>query len=144
MSDRIIVIKDKSDIHGLSARLKEYFDKGNKEPVTLQYVSSKPQRSVEQNKYYWGVVIPVALQYYKQNLTDLIKLLMDAFKFSLTKDFIHELFKLRFNKGGSTTEHKTDTFSDEYINQIREHFWHEYEVDIPEPNQPPMESNDES
>ncbi len=132
-------IRNKTDVFALSARLNEYFDSGKTEPVILKYESAKPKRSNPQNSYYWSVVIAMALKFYTENVRAFLSDLMKATKFAFTREFVHELFKMLFNGGKTTTKHKTDTFSNEYINRIREHFYHEHEFDIPPPNELPVD-----
>lgn len=103
--------------------------------------SAKTQRSNSQNKYYWGCVVSEALDYYKANQTDLIRDILDAVKVELTPEFIHSMFKMRFNRGQSTASNDTSRMV-EYQDAIREHFYHSYKIDIPPPGQQQINYNE--
>lgn len=93
-------------------------------------------RSNKQNKYYWGVVIQKALEYYEEKPADLLRDLVSATDAEITSKFAHELFKMMFNFKGSTTKLNTKEMM-EYQDSIRELFFHRG-FDIPPPNQPPI------
>ncbi len=134
MSKTIIKITNKTEAYQFIYRLLNYLDRPDFKGITFEVVSEKPKRSLQQNKYYWGVVIEKAVDFYKQNIRLLIVDLMEAMNFALTPDFIHELFKMLFNGGKSTTGLKTDEMMN-YQDKIRHHFLHKYGVDIPPPNE---------
>lgn len=138
MANDIIKITNKVDAFEFIARLQGYMAKPEFESISFQVVAHKPKRSIKQNSYYWGVVIQMTLEFYLNNIKALITDLMQAMRFELTPDFVHELFKLMFNKGLSTTKLKTDGMM-AYQDAIREHFFHKYKVDIPPPNEPPID-----
>lgn len=85
------------------------------------------ERSDKQRKYYFGCVVEKALEYYKDNPLELVRDVMDSVKADWTKDFVHELFKMKFNHG-QTTNFKTDEYekgtvkAENYNLKIRHHF----------------------
>ena len=91
------------------------------------------KRSSPQNRYYHGVLVKEATGHYKENIGDMIRDVLKAIDAEPSEMFVHELFKMMFNKGGSTT--KLDTAEMELYNlAIRSHFGVEHGVDIPPPN----------
>ena len=90
------------------------------------------KRSLQQNRYYHGVVIPRALEYYREHPIDMFRDIKEALKADLTPEFVHELFKLLFIKGGSTRKLETAEM-EEYHLAIRGHFARNYAWDIPTP-----------
>ncbi|MGL4999500.1 MAG: hypothetical protein ACRC5T_11075 [Cetobacterium sp.] len=134
MSKGIIKITNKAEAWDFISKIKSALERPNFQGVTFQVVTDKPKRSLEQNKYYWGVIVDKAIEFYLGNIRALITDLMAAMRFELTPDFIHELFKLMFNKGCSTAKLKTDEMVI-YQDNIRHHFLHKYKIDIPPPNE---------
>lgn len=131
-----LTISSKHDWAAISMKVQDYFDGGGK-PFHIIMKEGSPQRSIQQNKYQWGVVYKLAVAYYQDNVGDLIRDVLKAVKFEISKDFVHELFKVLFNYKESTAANSTAKEM-EYLEKIREHFWHEYHYDIPPPNTPPM------
>jgi len=84
------------------------------------------QRSLEQNKYYWGVVIPTSAEYHGYTHEEM----HEAFKFKFLRDLQGslDLPKIR-----STTELSTVEFV-EYVEQIKL-FEAENGVVIPDPDE---------
>lgn len=93
-------------------------------------VKRKKIRSLEQNKYYWGVVV-----------------LMIAEQMGEDKETVHEILKNKFNPirvvlpdqtiseyGGETKKLDTKQFG-EYISLIKRWSFEFMEITIPEPNQ---------
>lgn len=134
---RQIKITNKVDAFDFISRLHNYVNKPNFEEITIKVITKKSSRSNKQNRYYWGVIIGTATEFYLKNIRALIIDLMEAMRFEITPDFIHELFKLMFNKGQSTIKLKTDEMM-QYQDNIRHHFWHKYKIDIPPPNELPI------
>ena len=97
----------------------------------------KPIRSLNQNRYYWGVVLKVL-----------------ALEFGYSAEEMHEISKQQFNQehrwlkwqregipqareysfGGSTKELDTAEFS-EYVDLIRGWAASEFQINIPDPNE---------
>lgn len=129
------------ELFPISGRVQEYFE-NFKEPldITIEVVGKK--RSIPQNSYYHGVIVRGALEYYERSPIDLIKDVTKAMEVDLTSEFVHELFKLMFNKGKSTRKNDTEGM-EEYNLKIREHFFHEYGKTIPLPDQVPIEQYNE-
>lgn len=119
-------------------------------------MNEQKQRSIQQNKYYWGVIIAESVQFYTENPVAFINDIFGALGVSLPEmlkeaigklfrivsvspsaDMVHSLFKMRFNKQKSTTDNNTVN-AEEFHSIIREYFFHEYNFDIPPPNQPPL------
>jgi len=99
--------------------------------VTIKKHVDKP-RSVPQNAYLWNTVYGEAHKHYVDNVGDFIRDLMLATNAGLSKDFIHEMFKNWLLSGKSTTKLSTEEMM-EYIEKIREHFYHQHGLDIEEP-----------
>ena len=105
------------------------FKNGTKVEIVIR--KAKTKRTNEQNRYYWGVVIPI---------------LADYFGHDCAED-IHEDLKLKFNPieskidstkkiGGSTTKLSTIDFysaEDSYIERICRWAASEYDIYIPPP-----------
>lgn len=95
---------------------------------TCQRPFDQATRSLDQNAYYWGVVLTLIAEHT-----------------GYETDELHELFKQRFNPmtvlgdtiGGSTKKLGTSGFS-AYVERIRRFALTELQIDIPEPNQPPL------
>ena len=121
----------------LQKDLKRKAVQGIKVSVGIEEYGEK-QRSIQQNRYLFGAVYKPILEFYKNNLGSFMLDIMEAMKAELTTEFIHELFKMWFNKGRSTKDLSTVKFNS-YFNKIREHFWHKHKLDLPEPNGVPME-----
>ena len=104
--------------------------------VTVTVEKKKRKRSLHQNNFYWGVVIPIV----KQGLIDV--------GYRVTIDDTHELIKAKFikkelvneNTGeilpsiGSTTELTTTEFMD-LIAEIQQWAAEYLNVEIPDPNE---------
>lgn len=134
-----IKIESLQDLASISLRLTNYLQKPEAKPFILTIKEAKPQRSTVQNSYYWAGIVMPAVRFYKGNLFALIKDVLKAVSFTeVTKDFVHELFKMLFNKKESTRK-LTMPEMVIYADEIREHFWHEHQHDIPPPNTPPIE-----
>lgn len=118
-------------------RCETFYNNNNDGVLTVSVQSSSNKRSSKQNKYYWSVVIGKALGYYKENVRALIEDVLKALKFNVTRSFVHELFKMRFNGGRSTAKLDTKEMT-EYWDKIREDFL-DKGVDIPPPNEPEIE-----
>jgi hypothetical protein len=115
------------------------------------------KRSLDQNNYYFGVLVEEVIAFYKANQIELVRDLMKFVEkktgatFDYNKDFIHEILKLMFNEGNSTVFKDDDkpnqdgeiltgtTKMNAYWDRIREYFLDEHKKDIPLPNEPPIE-----
>lgn len=85
------------------------------EPITAYYSSKRPKRTEQQNKYYWGVYLPMISQETGNDIDDLHTLFKGKF---LSKEVVQVLGeKIRRTK--STTGLSTGQFSD-YIRRIEE------------------------
>ena len=83
------------------------------DPVTLVITNKKPKRTEVQNRYYWGVYLPMISQETGNDMDDLHTLFKGMF---LSKEIVTVLGKpVRRTK--STTELSTGEFGD-YIRQI--------------------------
>ena len=111
------------------ARWISTFPNGTKLDIVIRKHSSK--RTNEQNKYYWGVVIPILADYFGHD----------------NAEDMHEDLKLKFNPakskidqnktiGGTTTKLSTVDFysaEDSYIERICRWAASEYSIFIPPP-----------
>jgi len=116
-----IIVKDHNGFNKLELDSKEYyqhqlnlFDEG--EHVTLFLNNKKTRRTAQQNKYYWGVYLPlIASDTGERDLDHLHELFKGKF---LTKAIVEVMGELvRIKK--STTKLSTKDFSD-YIKAIEE------------------------
>jgi len=101
----------------------------------------------DQQEYYQGVVIPIALEYFCKHPDKLLRLAMKALEdktssYWLTEQFIHEVFKIYFKMETTSLKGDKDKMT-KFIDDVRELMW-DFEIDVPPANQPPMEvySND--
>ncbi len=115
--------------------LKRHFGRKKAPAIKCTLQRAVRRRSNQQNKAQWGVLYGPALEYYKEHPGDLARDTLDAIKFNITEDFIHEIFKRKFNRGESTAKLST-VQSAEYAEKIRHHFLHGYGYEIPEPISP--------
>jgi len=93
--------------------------------IIVKRKSSRKTRSNEQNKYYWGVVLPLIAQW----MGDTPESTHDALRMLFLKDISKRLTRIK-----STTELTTSQF-EEYMKNIREYMAIEYNVYIPLPNE---------
>jgi len=105
-----------------------------KKPFSVELSSTIKRRTVEQNSYYWGVIVQKQLEYYESNMEDMIRDVLYGLKFALTTEFVHELNKIIYFNGRSTREKDTVEFS-KICDQIREHFLHDFKFLIEGPNE---------
>ena len=94
-------------------------------------------RSLQQNKYMWGVVLDKSLEFYSNNESALVLDILDFIKADLTPEFVHELFKMGFNNSKSTAKLGT-TGMEEYLLQVRVYMLQRHKLDIAPPNEPPL------
>ena len=112
-----------SEIESAARRMIEYVKPGNS--YVLQINRSNAKRSLNQNKFYWGVVVTLFSQATGYSSNEAHQTLAGMF-LSYTKG------DKRFVK--STTELDTKQFED-YQEQCRVFMWHELNVRVPLPNE---------
>lgn len=108
----------------MAAWLSKNEDKEVKVELTRR---NKNDRSIEQNSYYWGVLVKEVADFTGEEA-----------------DEIHEFYKSEFlaydglfiKKFKSTTELNTEEFN-EYCRKIRMWAWHFLTMHLPEPNEDP-------
>jgi len=93
--------------------------------------------SRQQQKYYRAVIVPAALSYYEEKPMDMVRDILEAVKYSFTKEFIHELLKMQFNHGRSTNDLVASP--QDFLMSIWAHF-DKYGRNIPLPPQPEITS----
>jgi len=93
----------------------------------------KRKLSTQQRKYYHAVIVPEALKYYEEHNMDMVRDILEAVKYNFTKEFIHELIKMRFNDGRSTGD--LTRKPNDFLMSIWAHF-DKYGCLIPQPPQP--------
>jgi hypothetical protein len=91
------------------------------------------KRSNPQNRYYWGVVIEKQYNHFAGDLVSFMGWMFKALRFKLTRDLVHEVNKIIYNSGKSTTKLKMDIFIENFANPIREDMLHHAGIDIPLP-----------
>jgi len=106
-----------------------YFTDGDNVDVIIRH--STKQRSTEQNRYYWGVVVPIV----RRGLRDAGYAVTDKDTHLALK---HQFLSVDCNFGlhltPSTTELSTDEMN-EYVENIRVWAWENLKVSIPEPGE---------
>ena len=107
--------------------LKEFLLSKEGKRITLSLSESKSVRSVNQNKYYWGVV----LHYISEEIGHSPEEVHDLLKAQFLKGTIH-VKGLDLDKVGSTASLKTDEF-EEYLNKIKIWAAEFLNVNIPDP-----------
>lgn len=112
-------------------RLMKFAKKADFQPIKVDASFGK-KRSNPQNAYYWKSLTDYVLPFFANNPMRLIELVLKAVKFSITKEFIHELYKMIYRQGASTTKANTIGMVN-YMDNIRHDFYHDYGIDIPEP-----------
>jgi len=135
MTDEPIIINRQLDAIALNARIQEYLGKGGKNLEITFRVGTGKQVSDPQRKYYFGVLVASVTTWYKSNMRELIKDVLDAVGFAVTTEFVHELFKMLFNNGKSTQINDTAKAEELYM-KIRKHYAEKQPpLDLPEPNE---------
>jgi hypothetical protein len=126
-------INNKEDAFDFANRLLAFVGNPAKfEPVTIEANFGK-KRSNQQNKYYWMVLADYVAPFFAANPVKLVQFILNrVMQYSITPDFVHEMFKIVYLKGGSTTDNNTKKMKD-YTEEIRHDFLHEYQINIPEP-----------
>jgi len=126
------VIKDgkvKVDASQLKVDVPIYFSEGDRIDVVIRH--STKRRSTDQNRYYWGVVVPIV----RRGLRDA--------GYPLTDRDTHQALKQMFlsvdcdfglHLTPSTTELSTEQMN-EFVENIRLWAWEKLKVTIPEPGE---------
>jgi hypothetical protein len=123
-----------TDFGRVSFDVNNYYQKGQTDELVITVKRKKKVRTNPQNKYYWGYIIPTCLTFYKSNLPALMSDVLKAIKFDVTKEFVHEIFKMMFNKGKSTTKNDTEEMED-MATHIRAYMQQEHELILKLPNE---------
>ena len=97
------------------------------------YSTEKKKRSNNQNRFYRGIVIPLIADHTGYAQDEVHEILKFAFLIQYKKVGNKELSYV-----GSTADLNTVQF-EEYIVKIREWAWNTLQVQIPNPNEPPLE-----
>lgn len=127
-----IKITTKLDCQNLGQKLINYSMTDKFKPFEVAYVDKK--RTLPQNKYYWGQVVDVQYQYFKNKPFKFIELLFKHLNNEgITRDFIHEVNKVLYNKGKSTTGLSVDSFFEKFLFSLRDDFMHYCGKEIPLP-----------
>lgn len=105
--------------------------------VVLTFQKPKKRRSLNQNNYYWGVLIPLSQQAIKTEWGEF-----------WSKEKTHEFYKLHFNfverinqdtgeiiKVSKSTTENTTSHQEDYHTQIRQFLKEWFNVDCPLPNE---------
>lgn len=111
-----------SEIDSTARKVKDYLKPGNS--YVLQINRSKAKRSLNQNRYYWGVIVTLFSQATGYTANEAHQSLAGMF--------------LKYEKDGkqfvrSTTELDTTEFEN-YAESCRLFMWHEMSVHVPLPN----------
>lgn len=135
-----LILCNKEDCFGLIAKMQEHFSQENPLPLKAEISFHRKQRTNRQNAYLWGPLYDAAIDYFKENPVEMIQFILSSLKADfLSKELLHEVCKLRYLEGKSTTKNNTSEQND-YADSLREDMFHLYNLDIPLPNQPSMEA----
>lgn len=109
-----------------------HFMKPAFEPIIVKYGFRK-QRSLNQNAWYFKWLTDYVVMAFNQDPVKLVNFLVTkVIKFKMTTESVHELLKIVYNDGLTTTRNDTKKMM-EYCDKIRHDFLHDYEIHIPEP-----------
>jgi hypothetical protein len=142
MKKNTIQITDYAEAYEFANRLLGNFLDDNKEklhnprPITIQYGYSgkNKTRTSKQNRYYWGVIIDEAIKLFQMDKMLILGFITEAMDLGeITPELVHCLIKMKFAKYTTTAE-TTATFQ-EFLQEVRDYFYHSYNLDIAEPNQ---------
>jgi hypothetical protein len=112
-----------SEVDGACKKMSGYIKPGNS--YILQINRAKDKRSLNQNRYYWGVIVSLFSQATGLTSNESHQELSSMF-------LMYERSGKNFTK--STTELDTKQFED-YTEQCRVFMWHELNVHVPLPNE---------
>jgi len=116
------------DPDGFKDRIKSFKD-GSK--VSLVLKKHKKQRSNNQNRYYWGVVLPIISEYVGYR-SDEVEMLHDNLRYKFLRE--SDLEKFGLPRIGSTKKLNTEKF-EKYLSNIRIWATSELGIKIPLPNE---------
>lgn len=115
--------------------MKKHFNRDKAPPVKCTIQRATKRRTTQQNSAQWGVTYDAVLKYYKAHPDHLAIDALKSIGFGFEKEFVHSMLKHLLN-GGKSTAGLNTIQSAEYAKEIRHHFLHEYQHDIPEPVSP--------
>ena len=108
-------------------RLKNYISSLSDGTYNIIIRKESKKRTLPQNSYYWGVIVEIVRK-----------------EWGWSREEVHEAFKMRFllipgengmpDRIGSTRNLSTVEFK-EYINQITQWLWDDFQIVIPEPGE---------
>ena len=104
------------------------------EVVEVEIRRFKDDRSKRQNAYYFGVVIPIFQDYFGMEKGIDVH---EALKWEHLKKKVKDVRGVERWPVRSTADMKTDEFED-YMRTLRMWGAHEFALNIPEPNEPPL------
>lgn len=142
MKKATIQITDYAEAYEFCNRLLSNFLDAEKEkihnprPITIEYGYSgkNKARTSKQNRYYWGVLIEEAIKLFEADKMLILGFITEAMKLNnISPELVHCIIKMQFAKY-TTTNETTATFQ-EFLQEVRDYFYHTYGLDIPEPNQ---------
>lgn len=116
------VIRNEDEVYGLAVHLVEYLG-NSRDGIIVEYRCRVPERTLRQNRYYWGVVLKIiALETGENDI-----------------ERLHEQMKYKFLKRrdgdkvwvGSTKELSTAEFTD-YIEAIRKWALEYLDIQVPD------------
>lgn len=125
-------INNKAEAMAYANDLLGHFREEGAAPITIKY-GYKKQRSLNQNAWYWKWLSDYVVPYFSENPVSMVQFILNkVVKFNITPELVHEMFKMVYNNGISTTRNDTKRMA-EYCDSIRHDFLHDYRVHIPEP-----------
>src|SRR5690349_18927661 len=130
---KTVQIYNKQEVYDFCNKLMGcYMDGKEMAPITISYGFGE-KRTTQQNKWYWKWLSDYVVKFFQDNPTELVRLILNkVLKFHITPELIHEMLKVVYNNGISTTKNDTKTMI-AYSNKIREDFMFEFNLAIPEP-----------
>ncbi len=128
----VYAINDRDEALEFCDKLMKFAKSKTFKPIKIEANFGKA-RSNSQNSYYWLAISEYILPYFLLNPIKLVELVLKGLKFAVTKEFIHEIFKMIYLQGSSTTKSSSTSMAD-YMESIRHDMFHDYQLLVPEPS----------
>lgn len=114
-----------SELIKIIDKLSEHVKPGKRYILDIREASKK--RSLNQNAYYWGVIIPIFSSHTGYTKNEAHQELARMF---LSYKHLGKYFVL-----STADEHFTTTMAEKYYEECRQFIWHEYHEQVPVPHQ---------
>lgn len=125
-------VNTKEEAIELANKMADYANSEEFKPFSVE-TDFKQTRTTKQNRYYFGVVVKKQHDYFGEDLVKFMEWLFKVLQHQLTPELIHEVNKIIYNSGKSSTRLKIDDFINNFATPIREDMLHLCGLDIPLP-----------